>query len=116
MEELTGGWRKLYDKLHNLWSSPNIIRVIKSTMMRWAGHVERMGKMRSAFEILVGKPKEKTPLVRPMSMRGDNIKMIFGKLGLGFFYWIHLAQGLMVGSCEHSSKPWCSMKCGEFLN
>jgi hypothetical protein len=56
-EEVTGGWRKLHnEELHNLYSSPSIIRMIKSRRMRWAGHVARMGK-RNAYRILVGKPE-----------------------------------------------------------
>jgi hypothetical protein len=61
---MTGGWRKLHNELHNLYSSPSIIRMIKSRRMRWAGHVARMGK--SAYSrILVGKPEGKIPLGRP---------------------------------------------------
>jgi hypothetical protein len=59
-EKVAGGWRRLYNKeLHNLSGSPNIIRVIKSRMMRWAGHVKRMGKMRNTYNIMVGKPVRK---------------------------------------------------------
>jgi hypothetical protein len=53
-----GGWRKLYnEELHNLYSSPIIIRIIKSRRMRWAGHVARMGKKRNVYGLLVGKPE-----------------------------------------------------------
>jgi hypothetical protein len=55
--EVVGGWRRLHNKeLHNLHSSPNIIRVIKSRGMRWVGYVAQMGEMRNAYNILVGKP------------------------------------------------------------
>jgi hypothetical protein len=65
-DEVTGGWRKLHNKeLHDLYSSPNIIRIIKSRRMRWAGHVARMGEKRNAYRLLVGKPEEKRPLERP---------------------------------------------------
>jgi hypothetical protein len=65
-DEVTGEWRKLYnEELHNVYSSPNIIRMIKSRRMRWAGHVTRMGEKRNAYRILVGKPEEKRPLGRP---------------------------------------------------
>jgi hypothetical protein len=64
--EVTGSWRKLHNvELHNLYSSPSIIRIIKSTRMRWGGHVTRMGEKRNAYRILVGKPEEKRPLGRP---------------------------------------------------
>jgi hypothetical protein len=57
-EELAGGWRRLHnEELHNLYASPNIIRVIKSRRIRWAGHVERTRKMRKAYTIFVGKPE-----------------------------------------------------------
>jgi hypothetical protein len=59
--EVTGDWRKLHnEELHNLYSSPNIIRMIKSRRMRWAGHVARMGEKRNTCRILVGKRKTKT--------------------------------------------------------
>jgi hypothetical protein len=61
-DEVTGDWRKLHnEELHNLYSSPNIITVIKSRRMRWAGHVARMGAKRNAYRILVGKPEGKRP-------------------------------------------------------
>jgi hypothetical protein len=62
-DEVAGGWRKLHnEELHNLYSSRNIIRMIKSRRMRWAGHVVRMGRKRNAYRILVGKPEGKRPL------------------------------------------------------
>jgi hypothetical protein len=65
-DEVSGGWRKLHnEEVHNLYSSPNIIRMIKSRRMRWAGHVARMGEPRNAYRILAGKPEEKRPLGRP---------------------------------------------------
>jgi hypothetical protein len=64
-DEVTGEWRKLHnEELHNLYSSPNIIRMIKSRRMRWAGHVARMGEKRNAYRILVGKPEGRRPLGR----------------------------------------------------
>ena len=60
-------WRRLHnEELHSLYRSPNIVRVIKSRRLRWAGHVARMEKDRSAFKILTGKSKGKRPLGRPM--------------------------------------------------
>jgi hypothetical protein len=59
-EEVTGGWRKLHnEELRNLYSSPSVIRTIKSRRMKWAGHVTRMGEKRNAYMILVGKQKER---------------------------------------------------------
>jgi hypothetical protein len=73
---VTGDWRKLHnEELHNLYSSPNITRMIKSRRMRWAGHVARMGETRNAYKILVGKPEGKRPLGRPRRRWVDNIKM-----------------------------------------
>jgi hypothetical protein len=75
-DEVTGDWRKLYnEELHNLYSSPNIIRINKSRRMRWAGHVARMGKTRNAYRILVGKPEGKRPLGRLRRRWVENIKM-----------------------------------------
>jgi hypothetical protein len=66
--EEDGSWRKLHnDELHSLYSSPNIVRVIKSRRMRWAGHVARMGKGRGVCRVLVGSPESKRPLGRPMT-------------------------------------------------
>jgi hypothetical protein len=65
-EGLTGGWRKLHnEELHNLYSSPSIIRIMKKRRMRWAGHVARMGEKRNVYRLLVGKPEGKRPLRRP---------------------------------------------------
>jgi hypothetical protein len=65
-DEVTGGWRKLHnEERHNLYTSPNIIRIMKSKRMGWSGHIARMGKTRNAYRILVGKPEGKSPLGRP---------------------------------------------------
>jgi hypothetical protein len=62
-DEVTGGWRELHNgELRDLYSSPSIIRIIKSMRMRWAGHVARMGEKRNAYRLLVGKPEGKRPL------------------------------------------------------
>jgi hypothetical protein len=64
-DEVTGKWRKLHnEELRDLYSSPRIIRIIKSRRMRWAGHVARMGEKRNAYRLLVGKPDGKRPLGR----------------------------------------------------
>jgi hypothetical protein len=65
-DDVTGDWRKLHnEELHNLYSSPNIIRMMKSRRMRWAGHVSRMGEKRNAYRMLVGKPEGKRLLGSP---------------------------------------------------
>jgi hypothetical protein len=80
--EMTGDWKKLHnEELHNLYSSRSIIRMIKSRRMRWVGHVARMGEMRNAYRILVGKPEGKRPLGRPIRMWVDNIKMDLREIG-----------------------------------
>jgi hypothetical protein len=72
--EEDGSWRKLHkDELHNLYSSPNIIRVIKSRRMRWAGHMARMGEGRGVYRVLVWRPEGKRPLRRPRRRCEDNI-------------------------------------------
>jgi hypothetical protein len=76
MDEVTGEWRRLHNKeLYVLYSSPNIIRVIKSRRLRWAGHVACMGEWRGAYRALVVKPEGKRPLERPRHRWEDNIKM-----------------------------------------
>jgi hypothetical protein len=90
---VTGEWRKLYNKkLHDLYSSPSIIRIIKSRRMRWAGHVTRMGKKRNAYILLVGKPAGKRPLERPRRRWVDNIRMDLGEVGQGDVDRIGLAK------------------------
>jgi hypothetical protein len=90
-DEVTG-WRKLHnEELHGLYSSPNIVRVIKARRMRWAGHVARMGEVRGAY-ILVGKPEGRRPLGRPRRRWEDSIKMDLREIGFGDVDWIHLAQ------------------------
>jgi len=83
-DEVTGEWRKLYNEdLNDLYSLPNIVRVVKSRRMRWAGHVARMGKDRGVQRLLVGKPEGKRPLGRPRRRWEDNIKMDLQKVGGG---------------------------------
>ena len=75
-DEVRGEWRRLHnEELNDLYSSPNIVRVIKSRRMRWAGHVARMGEERGVYRVLVGKPEGKRPLGRPRHRWVDNIRM-----------------------------------------
>jgi hypothetical protein len=83
-DEVTGGWRKLLnEELHNLYSSPSIIRMIKSRRMRWAAHVTPMSGKRGAYRILVGKAEGKRPLGRPRRRWVDNVKMDLRETGWG---------------------------------
>jgi hypothetical protein len=90
---VTGEWRKLHnEELHNLYSWPSIIRIIKLRRMRWAGHVARMGEKRNVYRLLVGKPEGKIQLGRPRSRWIDNIKMDVLEIGVSVVDWIGLAQ------------------------
>ena len=80
------------DELNNQYSSPNIVRVIKTRRMRWAGHVARMGERRGVYRVLVGKHEGKRPLGRPRRRWEDNIKMDLQEVGFGGMDWIELAQ------------------------
>ena len=92
-DEVTGEWRKLHNaELHALYSSPDIIRNIKSRRLRWAGHVARMGESRNAYRVLVGRPEGKRPLGRPRRRWEDNIKMDLREVGYDDRDWINLAQ------------------------
>jgi len=93
-DEVTGEWRRLHnEELNDLYSSPNMVRVIKSRKMRWAGHVARMGEERGVCRVLVGKPKGRRPLGRPRLRWVDNIRMDLQEVGCGYMDWIGLAQG-----------------------
>jgi hypothetical protein len=87
-DEVTGKWRKLHnEKLRDLYSSPSIIRIIKSKRMRWVGHVVRMGEKRNAYRLLVGKQDGKRPLGRSRHSWMD-----LGEVGWGDVDWIGLAK------------------------
>jgi hypothetical protein len=91
--EEDGSWRKLHnDELHDLYSSPNIVRMIKSRRMRWAGHVACMGEGRGAYRVLVGRPEGKRPLGRPGCRWEDNMKRNLREVGIDRVNWIQLAQ------------------------
>jgi hypothetical protein len=92
-DDVIGGWRKLHnEELQKLYSSANIIRVIKSKRMRWSGHLARMGAKRRAYRIMVGKLEGKRALGRPRHMWEGNVKMDIRTVGWGGIDWIGLAQ------------------------
>ncbi|KAJ4444572.1 hypothetical protein ANN_06367 [Periplaneta americana] len=92
-DEVTGEWRKLHNaELHALYSSPDIIRNIKSKSLRWTGHVARMGESRNAYRVLVGRPEGKRPLGRPRRRWENNIKMDLREEGYDDRDWINLAE------------------------
>jgi hypothetical protein len=83
-DEAPGEYRRLHnEELNDLYSSPNIIRVIKSRRMRWAGHVARMGEKRGAYRILMGRPEGRRPFGKPRLRWEDNIKMDLQEVGCG---------------------------------
>jgi hypothetical protein len=93
-DEVTGGRRQLHnEELHNLYSSPSIIAIMKSRM-RWAGHVARMGEKRNEYKTLAGKPEGKRPLGRPRRRCVDNIKIDRREIGWGGMDWTDLAQDM----------------------
>jgi hypothetical protein len=93
-DEIIESWRKLHnEELHNLYSSPNMIRIIKPRRMRWAGHVASMGENNNAYRVLVGKPKGRRPLRRPGHRWEDDIKTDLREIGWGGIDGSHLTQG-----------------------
>ena len=94
-DKVTGEWRRLHnEELHvnDLYTSPNILRVIKSRRMKWAGHVARMGEERRVYRVLVGKPEGKRLLGRPRRRWVDNIRMDLREVLCGYMDWIERAQ------------------------
>ena len=92
-DEVTGEWRRLHSEEHNdLYASLNIVRVIKSRRMRWAGHMARMVEERGMYRFLVGKPEGKRPLGRPRRRWVDNIRKDLQEVGCGYMDWIGLDQ------------------------
>jgi hypothetical protein len=87
------GWRKLHhEELRNLYSSPNIIRMMKSTTIKWAGQVARFGEIKNAHKILVRMPEGKRPLGRPRRRWLENVKIYLRDIGWDGMDWIDLAQ------------------------
>jgi hypothetical protein len=96
-DEVTGKWRKLHnDELYDMYLSPNIVRMIKSRRMGWAGHVAGMGERRGAYRNLVGKPKGKRQLGNPRC-RWEDIKMDLQESGWGgawtVLIWLRIGAG-----------------------
>jgi hypothetical protein len=92
-DEVAGDWRKLHnEELHNFYSSPDIIRQVKSRRMRWAGHVARMGEGRKVYKVLVGKPEGKRPLGRSRRRWENGIRMDLREIGFRGVDWIRLSQ------------------------
>jgi hypothetical protein len=91
---VTREWRKfLNEELRDLYSSPGIIRIIKSSRMRWEGHVAQLGEnKKNAYSLLVGKPEGKRQLGRPRRRWVDNVRMDLGEVGWGDVDWIGLAK------------------------
>ena len=86
-------WRRLHnEELHSLYRSSNIVRVIKSRRLRWAGHVARMEEGRSSFKVLTGKRTGKIPLGRPRRRWEDNIRMDLEEIGINVGSWVNPAQ------------------------
>ena len=92
-DEVTGEWRRLHnEELNDLYSSPNIVRVIKSRRIRWVRGVARMGEDRGVYRVLLGKPEGRRPLGRPRRRWVDNIRMDLQEVGCGYMDWIGLVQ------------------------
>ena len=117
-DKVRGEWRKLHnEKLHDLYSSPSILRVIKLRRMRWAGHVTHVGEKRGVYRVSVGKPEGKRPLGRPRRRWEDNIKMDLEEVGCGVWTgssWLRIAH--VAGNCEWGNEASGSIQCGEFLD
>jgi hypothetical protein len=92
-DDVTGEWRRLHnEELQNLYSSPDIIRQVKSRRMRWAGHVARLEEERKMYKVWVGKPEGKRPLERPRRRWEDWIRMDLRETDLGDVDWSRLSQ------------------------
>jgi hypothetical protein len=91
--EVTGEWRRLHnEELNDLYSSSNIVRMIKLRRLRWVGHAARMGERKVVYRVLMGKPERKRQFQRPRRIWEDNIKKDLQEIGCGGMEWIELAQ------------------------
>jgi hypothetical protein len=103
-DEVTGEWRKLHnEELHNLYSSPDIIKQVKSRRMRWAEYVASTGNERKVYKVFVGKTEGKRPLGRPRRMWENGIRMDW--LGVCGLDSTGSGQGPMAGCCECRDEP-----------
>jgi hypothetical protein len=92
-DEVTGEWRRMHNEgLNDLYSSSNIVRVIKWRRMRWARHVARIDEEREVYRVLVGKPEGRRPLRRPRCRWMDNIRTDLQEVGCGYMDWTGLVQ------------------------
>jgi hypothetical protein len=117
--EEDGSWRKFHnDELHSLYSSPNIVRVIKSRKMKGAGHVACMGEVRDVYRVFVGRPEGKRPLGRPRRSWEYNIKMDPRERGIDVANCIQLAWdgGQVAGFCERGNEPSGSIRRQGFFD
>jgi hypothetical protein len=116
--EITGEWCTLLtERLNYLYSSLNIIRVIKSRTMRWVGHVARMGQTRVAYRVLMRKPEGRKHLEDPGVDWRMILKWIFKKWDVGHGVDPYGSEkGQKAGTCKYGNEPSRSIKCGEFLD
>ena len=91
-DEMTGEWRRLHDEEHGLYDSPDVVKIMTSRRLRWAGHVARMGEKRRLYSILIGKPEGKRPLGRPRRRWEDNIRRDLREVGIRDENWLDVAQ------------------------
>ena len=90
---MTGEWRRLHnEELHGLYDSPDVVKIMKSRRLRWAGHVARMGEKRRLYSILVGRPDGRRPLGRPRRRWEDNIRRDLREVGVCDENWLDTAQ------------------------
>jgi hypothetical protein len=118
-DEVTGEWRKLHnEELYGMYSLPNIVRVIKSRRLRWAGYVACMGEGRGVYRVMVGKSEGKRPLGRPRRRWEDNVKMDLQDVGCGCEEWIGLARDrdmwrALVSAVRNRLRPACSFRSAQ---